>query len=193
MNIQFWLIILSAIIPAIVLLVYILIRDRKRPEPFSQIAKGFWYGCLSVVIVLIFGGVLQKLGLLVSDTSSVGNAIKHAFLAAAFPEEAAKMYMLWLLLRKNPFFDEHMDGIVLLFALEWVSQPQKTYYIYSLILTIGRLSLLVVLFWLFRDIISLLLSWGIFMHWPISSLNTDIVGQWHIYYRYYCMACMILF
>lgn len=106
------LIILSAIIPAIVLLVYILIRDRKRPEPFSQIAKGFWYGCLSVAMVLIYGVVLQKLGLLVSDTSNVGNAIEHAFFVAAFPEEAAKMYMLWLLLRKNPFFDEHVDGIV---------------------------------------------------------------------------------
>ena len=75
MNVQLWLIILSAIIPAIVLLVYILIRDRKRPEPFSQIAKGFWYGCLSVGMVLIFGGVLQWLGLFVSDTSSVGKEI----------------------------------------------------------------------------------------------------------------------
>lgn len=112
MSLQFWLIILSAIVPAIVLLVYILIRDRKQPEPFSQIAKGFWYGCLSVGMVLIFGGVLQWLGLFVSDTSSVGNAITHAFFSAAFPEEAAKMYMLWLLLRKNPFFDEHVDGIV---------------------------------------------------------------------------------
>ena len=28
------------------------------------------------------------------------------------PEEAAKLLMLWLLLRKNPFFDEHLDGIV---------------------------------------------------------------------------------
>lgn len=112
MNVQFWLIILSAIVPAIVLLAYIMIKDRKQPEPFSQIAKGFWYGCLSVGIVLFLGEILQKLGLFVSDTPSVGNAIKHAFFIAAFPEEAAKMYMLWLLLRKNPFFDEHVDGIV---------------------------------------------------------------------------------
>lgn len=31
---------------------------------------------------------------------------------AAIPEELAKLFMLWLLLRKNPFFDEHFDGIV---------------------------------------------------------------------------------
>ena len=33
-------------------------------------------------------------------------------LFAAIPEELAKLFMLWLLLRKNPFFDEHFDGIV---------------------------------------------------------------------------------
>ena len=28
------------------------------------------------------------------------------------PEEIAKLFMLWLLLRKNSYFDEHLDGIV---------------------------------------------------------------------------------
>lgn len=38
--------------------------------------------------------------------------VADAFLLAAIPEEFAKLFMLWLLLRKNPFFDERFDGIV---------------------------------------------------------------------------------
>ena len=43
---------------------------------------------------------------------SLFEALEDAFLMAAIPEELAKFFMLWLVLRKNPFFDEHFDGIV---------------------------------------------------------------------------------
>ena len=43
---------------------------------------------------------------------SFAEAVGDAFFLAAIPEEVAKLFMLWLLLRKNPFFDEHFDGIV---------------------------------------------------------------------------------
>jgi RsiW-degrading membrane proteinase PrsW (M82 family) len=36
----------------------------------------------------------------------------EAFFVAAIPEETAKLFALWLILRKNPYFDEHYDGIV---------------------------------------------------------------------------------
>ena len=36
----------------------------------------------------------------------------QAFFVAALPEESFKLLALWLLLRKNPYFDEHFDGIV---------------------------------------------------------------------------------
>lgn len=36
----------------------------------------------------------------------------NAFVCAAGLEESAKLFLLWLLLRKNPHFDERMDGIV---------------------------------------------------------------------------------
>lgn len=112
MNIQFWLVLLAALAPAAILLIYILIKDNLRPEPFKQIIKGFGFGCLSTLLVFIVVGIPNVLGLFNFDAPTVFNAINQAFLMAAFPEEAAKMFMLWLLLRKNPFFDEHMDGIV---------------------------------------------------------------------------------
>ncbi len=111
---NFWLILVSALAPVLVLTMYILSKDKKRPEPFKQIAKGFGYGCLSVVLTLIVvSGIPSLFGVTTSiELDTTSNAIKHAFFLAAFPEEAAKLLLLWLLLRKNPFFDEHMDGIV---------------------------------------------------------------------------------
>jgi len=44
-------------------------------------------------------------------TSLVGTT-SMAFFVAALPEESFKLLVLWLLLRKNPYFDEHFDGIV---------------------------------------------------------------------------------
>ena len=44
--------------------------------------------------------------------SSIREAFADAFVFAAIPEELAKFIMLWLLLRKNPHFDEKFDGIV---------------------------------------------------------------------------------
>lgn len=45
-------------------------------------------------------------------SSTISGAFTDAFIMAAIPEELAKFVMLWLLLRNNPYFDEHFDGIV---------------------------------------------------------------------------------
>ena len=39
-------------------------------------------------------------------------AVSTALFAAALPEECAKLLMLWLFLRNNPYYDEYLDGIV---------------------------------------------------------------------------------
>jgi RsiW-degrading membrane proteinase PrsW (M82 family) len=44
--------------------------------------------------------------------SSIIDTTVMAFFVAALPEEACKLFALWLILRKNPYFDEHFDGIV---------------------------------------------------------------------------------
>jgi RsiW-degrading membrane proteinase PrsW (M82 family) len=46
-----------------------------------------------------------------SPTTLTGSTIE-AFLVAAVPEEGFKLLALWLVLRKNPYFDEYFDGIV---------------------------------------------------------------------------------
>ncbi len=44
-------------------------------------------------------------------TTIIGTTL-NAFLCAAVPEETLKLIALWLVLRRNPYFDEHFDGIV---------------------------------------------------------------------------------
>ena len=43
---------------------------------------------------------------------SITKSIADAFLVAAIPEEVFKFIALYILVRKNPYFDEHIDGIV---------------------------------------------------------------------------------
>ena len=46
-----------------------------------------------------------------SPSTIVGTTVE-AFFVAAIPEESFKLLALWLVLKKNPYFDEHFDGIV---------------------------------------------------------------------------------
>ena len=102
----------AALLPAILLWLYIWKKDPQR-EPTSQLIKAVLWGvaiCIPVVILeigiqfLIFGRDGEPYTLV--DTTI------EAFAVAALPEETFKLLALWIVLRKNPYFDEHFDGIV---------------------------------------------------------------------------------
>lgn len=100
----------AALLPAIFLWYYIWKQD-PQPEPTNWLVKAALYGigiCIPVAILesfieqTLFGG---------EPTTLIGTTIQ-AFFVAALPEESFKLLALWLTLRKNPLFDEHLDGIV---------------------------------------------------------------------------------
>ena len=107
-----WIMLAAAILPAAILWIYIWKKD-SQPEPTSWLVKAILFGigiCIPVVIVEI--GIemfLYSVGIV--PTNLVGTTMQ-AFVVAAIPEEAFKLLALWLILRKNPYFDEHFDGIV---------------------------------------------------------------------------------
>ena len=101
-----------ALIPAAILMVLMLIRDKQQPEPTPWLLRGVFYGVLSAFASMLISVPLITLGIVPSSYSDVFGAILHSFGAAAIPEETAKLAFLWLLLRRNPYFDEHFDGIV---------------------------------------------------------------------------------
>lgn len=102
----------AALLPAILLWLYIWKKDAQ-PEPTFWLVKAVMWGvviCMPVAILefgiqsLLFGEDGEPLTL-------IGTTM-DAFLVAAIPEEAFKLFALWMVLRKNPYFDEHFDGIV---------------------------------------------------------------------------------
>ena len=108
------LLLFAALLPVAILLIYTLWVDRLRPEPSGQLAKGFLFGIFSAFAALLFAAIFEWIGLAVEagpeDPLTVH--MQHAFFGAAIPEESAKLLFLWLLLRRNPHFDERLDGIV---------------------------------------------------------------------------------
>lgn len=105
-------VLLFAVLPAFLLVFYIWLRDKYQREPLSQILKGVFYGIISCGIAFVLETLLQVMGITSSEPATWLGAIWNAFVGAAFPEEIAKLVMLWLLLRRNPYFDERFDGIV---------------------------------------------------------------------------------
>jgi len=100
-----------ALLPAILLLLYIWKKDPQK-EPTGQLVKAVLWGvaiCIPIGFVelgiqeVLFGGKMP---------TDLWSSTAQAFLLAAVPEEAAKLFALWMILRKNPYFDEHFDGIV---------------------------------------------------------------------------------
>ena len=105
------LILAAALLPAVLLWLYIWKKDPQK-EPTSWLVKATLWGvaiCIPIGLVecvinfVIFGD---------GSPSTLFGTTTLAFFVAAVPEEAFKLLALWLVLRKNPYFDEHFDGIV---------------------------------------------------------------------------------
>ncbi len=110
--IQFLLIIFLGILPAFLLVGYIYKLDSLKPEPIPQLVKGVGYGVGSIVLALLLSNIIGIFVPCFWAEGSLGEAFYTAFFMAALPEECAKLFMLYLLVRNNPYFDEKMDGIV---------------------------------------------------------------------------------
>ena len=102
----------ASLLPAVVLLLYIWKKDTQK-EPTSLLIKSVLYGAAICIPVAVFEQAIHAVlfGVDGEPTSLVGSTAM-AFFVAALPEESFKLLVLWFILRKNPFFDEHFDGIV---------------------------------------------------------------------------------
>lgn len=101
----------AALLPAALLWLYIWKKDpQKEPTSWLVIAT-----LLGVAICIPIGLVEMGVNALVfgdGSPSTLFGSTTMAFFVAAVPEEGFKLLALWLVLRKNPYFDEHFDGIV---------------------------------------------------------------------------------
>ena len=107
-----YMILLTALLPIAILLFYIYRKDKNSPEPVKAIAKAFLLGILSIPLSFCLSVPFGLLGLHTGEATNFMESVRLSFFGAAIPEEVAKFFILWLVLRKNQYFDEKMDGIV---------------------------------------------------------------------------------
>ena len=105
-------VIAAAVLPAILLWLYIWKKDTQK-EPTAWLVKAVLWGvAICIPVALVEGGIEALLFGMDGKTSSLLGTTTLAFVVAALPEETFKLFALWMVLRKNPYFDEHFDGIV---------------------------------------------------------------------------------
>ena len=98
-----------ALAPIFIILVYIYVRDKYEKEPIGLLIKALIVGGLTVIPIMIVEGFLQTRGAYLTGYPSVAYT---AFVVAAFTEETFKFIALYLLIWKNKEFNEKFDGIV---------------------------------------------------------------------------------
>lgn len=103
---------LSAVLPGVLLLAYILWTDRKNSEPWLLIVKGVVCGIISLGILRLFWRYLPDYFTWASVKDTIIERVRYAFLYVAIPEEIAKLIMLWVVVSRNTFYNEPRDGIV---------------------------------------------------------------------------------
>lgn len=107
MNIAF----LSAILPVVVLLVFIYRKDAANPEPLGKLLLTFFVGCLSVVPAALLEGMVMPYA---PDPTAapVLNGLFGGYCVAGASEELCKLLLLLLVVWRSRHFDEYFDGIV---------------------------------------------------------------------------------
>ena len=105
------LVIFAALLPAILLWIYIWKKDPQK-EPTSQLVKAVLWGVSICFFVAILEQGINAMLFPEGGPSTLFGTTVQAFFVAALPEEIFKLFALWMVLHKNPYFDEHLDGIV---------------------------------------------------------------------------------
>lgn len=114
---------LMALLPAIVLCVYVYIKDRVEKEPVSLLLKLLLFGALACfpaagiesvlegVINAFFSKSVMAMGVMQGSLIYQYNFFKY-FIGVALVEEAVKFLVLVLVTRKNKEFNSLFDGMI---------------------------------------------------------------------------------
>jgi len=103
---------LLAIAPIMVIIVFIYIKDRYEKEPIRFLFKNFLMGAiLSIILTIILGTIAGRLFPL-TDAKNIIQQFVQAFVVVALVEEFSKYIIARFYAQKNKEFNEPFDGIV---------------------------------------------------------------------------------
>lgn len=100
---------LIAIAPVVIIAFYIYYRDKYEKEPFWWLVTALLSGCIITLPVIY---VERLFSIPLNYMPGLANAGYNAFVVAALTEEVFKFAALFLIMWKNPTFNEKFDGIV---------------------------------------------------------------------------------
>lgn len=103
------LLLLIAAAPVFIILAYIYYRDKYEKEPIKLLLEGLLAGGVIVLPIIFFERIIQNYS---AGFNHMGQAAWTAFMVAALVEEAFKYFAVYVLIWKNPNFNEKFDGIV---------------------------------------------------------------------------------
>lgn len=95
--------------PIFVILIYIYIRDKYEKEPWGLLVKTFIAGALITLPIIFVEDILSAFAV---NLEGLWNAAYTAFIVAGFTEELFKYLVVFLFILKNSNFNERFDGIV---------------------------------------------------------------------------------
>ncbi len=100
---------LLALAPAIILMMYVYFRDKYEKEPVALILKGILLGAIIIFPVGLIEKYISGFG---TGFEKIPKAAYDGFIVAGATEEVFKFLMVFILIWRNRNFNEKFDGIV---------------------------------------------------------------------------------
>jgi RsiW-degrading membrane proteinase PrsW (M82 family) len=97
-----------ALIPVIILIIFLLAVDRRQREPARLLGKVFLYGLLASIPVLVVQMILVRFNVF----AGIFGILFQAFIVAGLVEEFMKRLVVMRVAYNHPAFDEKLDGII---------------------------------------------------------------------------------
>lgn len=100
---------LLALAPALLLMMYVYFRDKYEKEPIGLILKGILLGAIIIFPVGVLENYIIGFG---KNLAPIPKAAFDGFIVAGATEEAFKYFVVFILIWRNRNFNEKFDGIV---------------------------------------------------------------------------------
>ena len=98
-----------AILPVVVLMIYIYRQDKYQKEPVKSLIKAFVGGIIAIPLDIM---IVTPIQLVLGETFSDSVVFFNAFLGAGIPEELSKFIIFMIFIWRDKNFDEYFDGII---------------------------------------------------------------------------------
>jgi len=98
-----------AVLPVVLLMIFIYRQDKYEKEPIKSLAKAFIGGILAIPLDIL---VVTGIDSIFEGTAFTSTVFFSAFMEAGIPEELCKFIIFMIFIWRDKNFNEYFDGIV---------------------------------------------------------------------------------